>query len=143
MRDTLRLVALVVFLEICTVGGAIADASGPDFLRVTGVAADDMLNIRDAPNATSAKIGKIPVISPGALFRRSSTQNRYDKPVEARIVAFAIRFHSEFRRCRGLVGRYRCAAPFTSPLERVRKVACALAAGLSACPVPLLAYQMT
>jgi hypothetical protein len=60
LRDILRFVVLVVFLEVCTVGGAIADASGPDFFRVTGVAATDVLNIREAPDAGSVKIGEIP-----------------------------------------------------------------------------------
>lgn len=60
MSDTLRLVAFVLLLAVCAVEGAIADASGPDFFRVTGVAADDVLNIREAPDAGSAKIGEIP-----------------------------------------------------------------------------------
>ena len=60
MRETIRLFALVLLLAVCVVKGAIADASGPDFFRVTGVAADDVLNIRQAPDAESAKIGEIP-----------------------------------------------------------------------------------
>jgi len=60
LSDTLRRVALFLLLAVCTVKGPIADASGPDFFRVTGVAADDVLNIREAPDAGSAKIGEIP-----------------------------------------------------------------------------------
>ena len=56
----MRLVAFVLLPAVCAVEGAIADASGPDFFRVTGVAADDVLNIREAPDAGSAKIGEIP-----------------------------------------------------------------------------------
>jgi len=40
--------------------GARADADGPDFYAVTGVAADDVLNIRAEPNAHARKIGAIP-----------------------------------------------------------------------------------
>lgn len=37
-----------------------ADADGPDFYRVTGVASDDVLNIRAEPKASSDKVGTIP-----------------------------------------------------------------------------------
>lgn len=37
-----------------------AEADGPDFFRVTGVSAGDVLNIRVAPGADTAKIGEIP-----------------------------------------------------------------------------------
>jgi hypothetical protein len=37
-----------------------ADASGPDFFAVTGVAADDVLNIRNAPDPHADKLGEIP-----------------------------------------------------------------------------------
>lgn len=39
---------------------AAADAGGPDFFRVIGVAADDVLNIRAEPDPHSAKVGEIP-----------------------------------------------------------------------------------
>lgn len=39
---------------------AAAEADGPDYFAVTGVAADDVLNIRDAPSAGGGKIGAIP-----------------------------------------------------------------------------------
>ncbi|WP_366863713.1 SH3 domain-containing protein [uncultured Sulfitobacter sp.] len=37
-----------------------ADASGPDYFKVVGVAWDDVLNIRSRPTHKSAKIGEIP-----------------------------------------------------------------------------------
>jgi len=37
-----------------------ADADGPDFFQVTGVAENDVLNIREAPDASARKIGEIP-----------------------------------------------------------------------------------
>lgn len=39
---------------------ALANADGPDYFRVTGVAADDVLNIRSRDSASSDKIGSIP-----------------------------------------------------------------------------------
>jgi uncharacterized protein YraI len=44
-------------------GVAFADADGPDFYRVVGVASNDVLNIRSEPIASAPKIGSIP---PGA-----------------------------------------------------------------------------
>jgi hypothetical protein len=37
-----------------------ATADGPDFYAVTGVADDDTLNIREAPDPHAAKLGEIP-----------------------------------------------------------------------------------
>jgi uncharacterized protein YraI len=37
-----------------------ATADGPDYYAVTGIAADDVLNIRAAPSARAARIGRIP-----------------------------------------------------------------------------------
>jgi len=37
-----------------------AEADGPDYFRVTGVAENDVLNIRDAPEAGAPKLGEIP-----------------------------------------------------------------------------------
>ncbi len=37
-----------------------ADADGPDYYRVKGVAADDVLNIRARPSAKADKVGEIP-----------------------------------------------------------------------------------
>lgn len=37
-----------------------ATADGPDYFAVTGVAANDVLNVRAEPSANSAKIGQIP-----------------------------------------------------------------------------------
>lgn len=39
---------------------AFAEADGPDYYAVRGVAADDVLNMRAEPAASSAKIGDIP-----------------------------------------------------------------------------------
>lgn len=39
---------------------SLADADGPDFFRVTGVAPNDVLNIRETANAHARKIGAIP-----------------------------------------------------------------------------------
>ncbi|MEA3277216.1 MAG: SH3 domain-containing protein [Pseudomonadota bacterium] len=41
-------------------GSASATADGPDFYSVTGVADDDVLNIRAEPDAHAKKIGEIP-----------------------------------------------------------------------------------
>jgi uncharacterized protein YraI len=38
----------------------LAEADGPDFYAVTGVAADDVLNLRSGPSPHSDKIGEIP-----------------------------------------------------------------------------------
>ena len=39
---------------------AAAEADGPDFYRVKGVASNDTLNIRSEPSASSQKLGEIP-----------------------------------------------------------------------------------
>ena len=39
---------------------AAATADGPDFFQVTGVAATDTLNIREAPDPHATKIGENP-----------------------------------------------------------------------------------
>lgn len=41
-------------------GAASADADGPDFYQVTGVAANDTLNIRAKPDPQATKVGEIP-----------------------------------------------------------------------------------
>lgn len=41
-------------------GAASADADGPDFYVVRGVASDDVLNLRTAPNPRARKVGAIP-----------------------------------------------------------------------------------
>ncbi len=45
---------------LCLPAQTMADASGPDYFRVVGVASNDVLNIRTEPTARSAKIGAIP-----------------------------------------------------------------------------------
>lgn len=39
---------------------AMAEADGPDFYRVTGVASNDVLNIRAKPSGSAGKVGEIP-----------------------------------------------------------------------------------
>jgi hypothetical protein len=60
LRNTVHLVVLVLLTQVCAIDGAIAEASGPDVFRVTGLAENSVLNIREAPDAGSAKIGEIP-----------------------------------------------------------------------------------
>ena len=47
-------------LMIMTPSLSRADADGPDFFRVVGVASNDVLNIRTSATALSTKIGAIP-----------------------------------------------------------------------------------
>ena len=51
---------LIALLMAVLCSGAGAEADGPDFWRVTGVADGDGLNIRAQANARSAKVGAIP-----------------------------------------------------------------------------------
>ncbi len=55
-----RPVVLVLWLALACIGEAQATADGPDAYAVTGVAAGDVLNIRDAPSPTATKIGEVP-----------------------------------------------------------------------------------
>ena len=54
--------ALPLLACLASLGGtpALAAADGPDYFGVTGVAANDVLNIRAAPTASGALIGTIP-----------------------------------------------------------------------------------
>ena len=56
------IVGVAVFLGWAShpVDNAVAEASGPDFFKVVGVAANDVLNIRAEAGADHAKIGEIP-----------------------------------------------------------------------------------
>lgn len=47
-------------LLLAFVSAADAEADGPDYFKVTGVYADDVLNIREERDAKSRKIGEIP-----------------------------------------------------------------------------------
>lgn len=58
-----RMIAALAALMIA--GVALAEADGPDFYRVDGVAADDVLNIRAAPTARAAIVGTIPAGADG------------------------------------------------------------------------------
>ena len=50
-------------LLIIATGLALADADGPDYFKVNGVASNDVLNMRSKANPASKKVGEIP---PGA-----------------------------------------------------------------------------
>lgn len=71
-------------------GGAHAEADGPDFWKVVGVAADDVLNLRAESNPRAPKVGEIP---PGATCVRNLgcvgglTLARYTELSEAERVA--------------------------------------------------------
>ena len=54
------MIALTISLLMMLVGTAAATADGPDYFMVRGVASDDVLNIRQEPDAGSRKIGEIP-----------------------------------------------------------------------------------
>lgn len=55
-----RVLHLASFILIAFATGAHAEADGPDYFRVTGVRANDVLNLRAAPSATSAIRTAIP-----------------------------------------------------------------------------------
>ncbi len=57
------LAALLFALSFWLAPGVRAEADGPDYWRVTGVARDDVLNLRTEPNARARRIARIP---PGA-----------------------------------------------------------------------------
>jgi len=59
MHRPAALCALMVS-GLLAAGYARAEADGPDHFRVTGVAANDVLNLRAAPNPQAAKVGVIP-----------------------------------------------------------------------------------
>ncbi len=52
--------ALVLLLSVACPCAACAEADGPDFYRIEGVAAGDTLAIRSAPSARASKLGDIP-----------------------------------------------------------------------------------
>ncbi len=52
--------ALAVLLAVACPVAAHAEADGPDFYRIKGVAAGDTLAIRSAPSPRAAKLGDIP-----------------------------------------------------------------------------------
>ncbi len=53
-------IALTASLLLALASFATATADGPDYFMVRGVAADDVLNIRQEPDARSQKLGEIP-----------------------------------------------------------------------------------
>jgi hypothetical protein len=58
--NTLKFLVLAASILALGPGSASAEADGPDLYAVTGVAADDVLNIRAEPHADAELIGKIP-----------------------------------------------------------------------------------
>lgn len=58
-RFAARLI-LAAALLLAAASAVFATADGPDFFMVRDVAADDVLNIRNAPNPKARKIGEIP-----------------------------------------------------------------------------------
>jgi uncharacterized protein YraI len=57
---TVPFLAALAFAVALSPSLARAEASGPDFYRVVGVAADDVLNMRSGPAATFQIVRKIP-----------------------------------------------------------------------------------
>ena len=55
-----HLLSALLLLAAAWAPGALATADGPDFFAVTGVAPDDVLNLREGPSARTGKIGEIP-----------------------------------------------------------------------------------
>ena len=55
---TLLKQTLALFIIIS--GIALADADGPDYYKITGVASDDVLNMRSEANYNAQKVGEIP-----------------------------------------------------------------------------------
>lgn len=51
--------ALALLLQLPS-STLLAEADGPDFFSVTGVAANDVLNLRAGPSAREEKVGEIP-----------------------------------------------------------------------------------
>jgi hypothetical protein len=55
-----RAALLLALAAMSRAPAALADADGPDFFAVKGVAADDVLNLRASPSPHGEKIGEIP-----------------------------------------------------------------------------------
>ena len=73
--------AALVWLGMAAVAQATAD--GPDFWRVTGVAADDVLNLRAGPSARDAKVGEIPSDADGVTNFGCINEMSYQESLEA------------------------------------------------------------
>lgn len=59
-RHRFARVLVLVGAGLIGLGAARADADGPDHFRVIGVAVNDMLNLRAAPDSKAKKLGVIP-----------------------------------------------------------------------------------
>lgn len=56
-----RIGSMATALALLLAAGVVrSEADGPDHFQVTGVAANDVLNLRAAPNPKAAKVGVIP-----------------------------------------------------------------------------------
>jgi len=55
-----ELMVLAALALVLAPAAVLAEADGPDFYRVVGVAEGDVLNIRAEPGAAAEKIGEIP-----------------------------------------------------------------------------------
>lgn len=60
MKTLALMSLLLVALVFGWSRGALATADGPDYFAVTGVAANDVLNIRAKPSPKGEKVGEIP-----------------------------------------------------------------------------------
>ena len=56
----MHLIICTAIISALTAGNVDGEADGPDYWRVHGVASSDVLNIRQAANAASERIGLIP-----------------------------------------------------------------------------------
>jgi uncharacterized protein YraI len=56
----LRMLMIAAAAMLVSAGAARAEATGPDFYRVTGVKSGDVLNMRSGPKHTFQIVGKIP-----------------------------------------------------------------------------------
>ncbi len=60
LRTGGAMLAALVIAGACASGAARAEADGPDFWRVAGVAPGDVLNIRAAPSPKARALGTVP-----------------------------------------------------------------------------------
>lgn len=60
MKTPWWILSLLAGLVLHAPSDALASADGPDYYAVTGVSADDVLNIRAEPSAKGEKLGEIP-----------------------------------------------------------------------------------
>ncbi|WP_375690420.1 SH3 domain-containing protein [Pseudooceanicola sp. LIPI14-2-Ac024] len=73
-RRVLSALTLSIACAVLTVPRAGAEASGPDYLKVSGVARDDTLNIRSGPGTGNRVVAVAPN---GAVFRNLGCRDRW------------------------------------------------------------------